>query len=271
MGLYGYRVAAKRRAPDAVGFKYDLYTIPGVPLNIATHIEDQFLKVADQEAADAHALLIAGQINAMTLKYRNGWARFFMTLFQRTPEKVAWLAQVWAAHHEEAMAAAEVELRKRGELDEAEKIKSEVKPESVHISGAKLLQEMMDLPNLGGVILNMRWAVLVLHQGRRLLTSDHPVVMSNGLGGPQGHMVIALTPNQLFFAANTQDFLNEMASQPANALAEKYNNLVVAQASTYVYAEDDSQIRFVANRLGRYPSQFIAPPDLLERFPRPGR
>ena len=269
VGLYGQHVSAKRRSPEAVGFKYDLYTIPGVPPEISTYIEDRFLKIADQEAADAHAVLVAGHINEMTAKNRNGWTRFIMTLFQRTPEKVVWLAQVWAASHAEAMIAAEVELRKRGDHDEADKIKNGVEPTSVLVSGAKLLQGMMDLPNLGSFILGMRWRTLVLDRARRLITSDHPVVISNGLGGPEGHLVIAVSPTRLFFAANSQEFLNNLASIPANTLVEKYNDLVVSQASQYVYAEDDTQIKFITNRLGRHPSQFIAPPDLLARFPRP--
>ncbi len=84
-----------------------------------------------------------------------------------------------------------------------------------------------------------------------MLTSDRPVIMTNGLADPNAHMAIPIAPRLLFIAAKRPSFLNNVISMPADNLTELVNNKVCEQAVKFVYGEDDRQLRFVEKRLGK--------------------
>jgi hypothetical protein len=48
-------VKALRRHPDRVGFEFDLYTIPGVEFEAASHLERRFFLQTDNDASQALA------------------------------------------------------------------------------------------------------------------------------------------------------------------------------------------------------------------------
>jgi hypothetical protein len=43
---------------------------------------------------------------------------------------------------------------------------------------------------------------------KRLMTSDHPILMTNGLGGPDGHFALPISPIKLFLG-----FMNKEISE----------------------------------------------------------
>lgn len=261
--LHPRGVAAKRRSPDGVGFKHNLYSIPGVPPDISEYLEDKFFRDADQGASDALDRLIARDLDGMSDKAKSAWARFIMGLLQRTPEKVEWLGKVWAGMHAEAVADAirisEEQGISPGDMGNLEN--------SVAVSFARVLQQLMDLPNLGRLIVNMRWAVLQLHEHKRLMTSDRPVVLLNGVEQEDALIAVPLSPSHIFLAANKIEILRNIAQLPVKQISSQLNHSVVAQAQRYVYAVDDSQFRFVAKHIAR-DTQFMAPPHLLAKYPR---
>jgi hypothetical protein len=98
----------------------------------------------------------------------------------------------------------------------------------------------------------MQWAVKSVRGAKHpLLTSDRPVIMTNGLAKPTDHLALPISPTLLFFATNSKETYNSIASMTSNKLVETANNKVSEQAIKYVYAVDNSQLRFVANRLGK--------------------
>ena len=262
-------VVPNRRHPDAVGFEYGLNTIPGAPPEVATYLEDAFFAVVDTHAADAlHHLLHYGP-NMPNARLRDGWSRFIMSLVHRTPEKVEWFSRVWSAKFEEAVADARREEEK---LAKEAKTPYAPKPANLElrraISLARVMQTIVDSADVGKFINGMKWGVLELHEGFELLTSDRPVIVTNGIKGEESHIVVPISPRKFFIAANTQKKLNEICELGAKNLARTSNDVVVSQAHRYVYGTDDSQLFFVEKRLGKRPSQFIAPAELIRQFPR---
>jgi hypothetical protein len=88
-----------------------------------------------------------------------------------------------------------------------------------------------------------------------LLTSDRPIMMTNGLQDPDAHLTLPIGPRKLFIASNRQNIVDEVANRKPDDLAAFVNDRVAKQARRFVIGLDDRQLRFVENRFGaRLPS-----------------
>jgi hypothetical protein len=58
-----------------------------------------------------------------------------------------------------------------------------------------------------------------------------------------------ISPVHLFIASNSERVFATMKSQAQDQLVVQCNNVVVQSASKYVWSLDNSQLRFVENRL----------------------
>ena len=265
---YGERIVAKRRPPDGVGFKYDLYTVPGLAPEFAAAMEEKFLQSRDTSAAEALRVFEEGRLADLTVKQRVGWTKFMLSLLQRNPEKVAWVGKIWGAEYDKAILEVRAELAAKIDDPEAVEQSTAKLPETHRdISIAKFLMELMDLPHVGSHIVNMQWAIIDMGQYSRLMTSDRPLIIHKGVRNDDGFVAIAIGPSRIFFAVNSEEILTLIQRQSRKTLSARLNDSVVSQAHKYVYEENDTQIGFVANRLGRFPSQFTAPEHLLKKFP----
>lgn len=98
----------------------------------------------------------------------------------------------------------------------------------------------------------MVWAVEKLPSPKHgLLTSDFPLMISNGLGLPEAFVILPLSPNQYFIAANTMPAILQFREQIGPRLEIGFNDAVVSNAAELVIGADDGHSRFVDNRLGR--------------------
>jgi Protein of unknown function (DUF4238) len=106
---------------------------------------------------------------------------------------------------------------------------------------------------LGEHINGMDWRILNLGKPQNaILTSDRPVVMSNGIGNPDSFILVPMTPTHLFVAVNRHRAFEKIGELlQSQALPKLMNNAIVTQAQKFVYGQDDSQLRFVENRLSR--------------------
>jgi hypothetical protein len=265
MGLYPpRRVVAKRKFPAGVGFKDHLYTIPGLPPDRAAILEKVFFQRTDDRAAIAQSKLIAGDFN-LSGELRVAWARFLFSTLQRNPEKVAWIARVWEVLHQEAYIEAQAESRAQG--IEFKILTDEELTLNRNTSAARVLTNLIDLERAGTAIINMQWKVLELNSYARLMTSDRPVIMTNGLRSESAHVCVALGPSLLFVAAHHDGTINMIRSKGPKRLSREFNDMIVRNAHRYVYAKDDEELSFIQKRLGRQPAQFVAGVDFKKRFP----
>jgi hypothetical protein len=75
--------------------------------------------------------------------------------------------------------------------------------------------------------------------------------MTNGLTGPDAHFALPISPQHIFLATTNEDtFLKIQAINPTQILYT-VNDKVALQAVKYVYGRDDSQLAFVAERIGK--------------------
>jgi hypothetical protein len=88
---------------------------------------------------------------------------------------------------------------------------------------------------MGGHLNKMRWSIVWFENPKRtLLTSDRPIITTNGLIGPGDHLAVPIGPRALFVAANTAQTEHTIRSWEPRRLMEHVNDRVVSQAVKYV-------------------------------------
>jgi hypothetical protein len=84
--------------------------------------------------------------------------------------------------------------------------------------------------------------------------------MTKALDGPNAHLAMPISPTAIFFAVRSENMFKRIKAMDADELVEKVNTGVALQAIKYVYGINDSQLRFVANRLGKkMPTALLSP------------
>ncbi len=188
------------------------------------------MKITDQRACDALALLFKEEFYKFNSDIRSGWSRFILSLVHRGPRDIEWIKQ----KTRDAFGKYSV-----NEIDSL---------------SARVLIRVIDNKNIGERINEMRWSVVTVERPiHTILTSDMPVVMSDGIGYDDSYILMPISPLHIFVAVNTEKQENLIRGIPITMLISKINDRVTRQAQKYVYGIDDRQLRFVENRLGKTP------------------
>jgi hypothetical protein len=258
-------VKPRMTSPSGTGYERDLYTIDGLPPETSQLLERRFMKAVDQGASDTLDKLLDGSdLSILNVDQKSAWSRFIMSLIQRNPEKISWITRAVTEHYDQRLAEVEATydaLHRSNDPPTFGEYKARMNPNARAMLKAKLLQTIVDLPTVGRAINEMIWGVATLNDLRpRFLTSDRPVVMTNGIGFEMSHIIMPISPRMLFVAVNTPSKLECLRQAlREGTLLDHVNHTVAAQAQRFVYFCDDSQLPFIEDRLGLYPAQFIAP------------
>jgi hypothetical protein len=216
-------------------------------------LEDNFLKLVDQRAFDALQFILTDRIGEMSAEHRCAWARFIMSMIQRSPGKIAELRKLWKAEYRKPDEKLDLDyqaMRKPTDPKTLAEAIEELSPESVARGQVRLLQTVMDLPGVGTQIVRMHWGVFTIPDVPfNFLTSDRPIVMTNGIGKPEGHVVVPIGPRKLFLAANRKETFSQGVHLPPYDLIREVNAMVVEQAEKFVYGDSDFALNFVEKRL----------------------
>ncbi len=248
-----------RKAPKATAFVKGLYTVPGVPEDRAQYVEKKFLGPVDDWAARAMVVLMSphspGGDTQMDSRTRLGWAHFLFSLILRNPEYLVRIEQQAAQIFPETIE----EVR-----DQYPLLRRETDPISFDEFKEKMLAKpnppqslLPQLLSVGSVVRHlyaMRWSTTEVRVYRHaFLTSDRPIVMTNGMDKPGSHIAIPLSPTRLFFAVKKDDEATYqlLRRMDPKELTEIMNERVSSQARKFVYGHDDTQLRFVSRRLGK--------------------
>lgn len=262
------RVKPKRVHPDGTAYVHGLNTIPGLPPHEADFLESYFFRLTDNFASLALRILLSGD---ETLNFsqdvKSGWSRFITSLLMRNPEAVERSMLAAKALYEQSrdeLYADYAQHRKADDPPTYEEYAAKHSPNPAGRGGAVLLQQIIDNPTIGKHINNMRWIVLKAHRPKfTLLTSDRPVVMTNGLKYENSQIILPISPWHVFIATNTEKTERFIESVFARGqMIQQVNERVTLQARKYVYALSDAQLTFVSRRLGK---QYISNP--LENLP----
>jgi hypothetical protein len=250
-----YDVVKPRRVhPDGTGYVRGLYTVPRNDPGVAEFIEREFLKITDNGGARVLAMMKSGKGVAWTTDTRSAWSRFIISLMLRNPEHVARLAAEIVGFFDPNSDELNKKYREIKRPEEPDTYEEYI-ANAGHPAGrasAIAMQTMIDNPRMGGPLNQMRWSVVTFtNTMHTLLTSDRPIIMTNGLAKPRDHLALPIGPLSLFVATNTEESDNVIKSIDPGHLIQQVNDRVASQARRYVWGTDDNQLRFVANRLGQ--------------------
>jgi hypothetical protein len=244
-------VRTRQKYPDATGYLRGLNTFNALPPEIADFLEKRFFQKADDRAAKALKLIMNGA--AIDGPTKSAWSRFIMTLIYRTPEGMRLIRQrvtTIVPSSIDNLASKYDELRRPSDPPTFEEFRSTVPDERLLQSATqRLLTRIMDSSRVGSLLNSMIFAILSPNsRPYPLLTSDRPMTITNGFGQRRACVVMPISPTKIFVAARDRNQIDEIA---ANITTKMVNSTVAEQARDYVYGVDGTQLRFVANRLGR--------------------
>jgi hypothetical protein len=255
------RVVPTRKHPGATGFKPDLYRIDGVPEEVCQVVETVFMKQTDDQASLILQLMLSGEAAQLPAERRSDWSRFILSLIHRNPEKVAWIQRTIV---EQLPAAVQKyreiypSIRKPGDPETFADFERHMAKSSNGTAVAGLLQMIIDSERVGTHLNAMKWAVVRLaNHAREFLTSDRPIVRYNGLDQPDSHLMLPLSRHAVFIAGNNRESVQQLLDLSERKLVRYVNDTVAGQAKQYVYASSDWAQRFVDERLGLRPVQFV--------------
>ena len=259
-------VKPKRVHPDGTGYIRGLYTVPHNNPHVSEFIEREFFKITDNGAARVLQLFKLGKEIAWTSDTRSAWSRFIISLMIRNPEYVGHVAAQVAGFFDPKSNELNEKYRSIRRPDDPETYDGYMALTGHQAGRASVwaMQRIIDSPRMGGHLNQMRWSVVSFRNERfTFLTSDRPIIMTNGMARPDNHLALPIGPRMLFVATNTVEMEQTIRNMNARQLMEQVNSRVVSQARKYVWGTDDTQLRFVQNRFGR-----MEPSNPLEtRFP----
>lgn len=251
------QLVARRKPPKAVGFEFDLYSLPGAVLEDLAFLEDRFFAIGDQRACDALQVLLTGKPEPLSAELRAAFTRLLISFHHRTPERVRHIREGLALETEHLLQRTWEEFRIgiRAPLPpgvDFDRIAKSLLEETRKFSWGESLMRLVNSDLVGPAIYAMRWATRRLERSDHdLLTADHPLIRSNGFAHAQGHIALPLGPKVLFLATNNAAAERAILSQSDNQIVRDANRETLRHAKRFVYATGEQHMAFVDRRLGR--------------------
>jgi hypothetical protein len=263
------KIEARRKFPEGTGYKLDLYRVDGLPDPLAQAMEREFMHMVDTQANYALQKLIRGDTAAWDSKPRSAWTRFLLSLRFRNPEAVSiikcQMVDVWKGILEN-MRVNYDEVPYEGDPPTFEDFVAQSESSMPYKAALTLVQEMIDNPRVGPTIFDMRWSRVSLAASRvSLLTSDRPLDMPHGLSERAAYIALPIGPKMLFVAAHDDAYEKHIASTDPTEVVKNINQAVVHQAREFVWSIDDSQHRFVSNRMSKVPDRPLITDDQKQK------
>ncbi len=248
----GGKLIAKPVGRHSTGYERDLYAFPELPPDTAQYLEQAFFAYADQKASDAldnHLGVIAVP---WTSELISAWSRFGIGLHLRHPDAMpemrAAAKSIWDKSGVDSQANYEA-VRKATDPPTFDEYLALHDPRAPGKMRVNLIMKAFDNEIVCAHINQMNHAIFDISDSRfRLLTSDRPVHLYN-LKERNGMVSLPISPTKLFVAMNDRANFDKLKATPPDKLVTAANELVVSRARRFVWAQDNSQQRFIENRM----------------------
>jgi hypothetical protein len=224
-------VLPKRVFPDKTGYQHGLYNVQGLPPTDRQYVEKKYMSRVDSEAAISLTAMLDETLppSDFSPRMKVAWARFLYSLTFRSPNVIK---------------------RLQAQMDQ-QIAEGKIKQPEIPFVAAEVFPSMLGSPDVVKELVGMNWVTSNLGQARNmLLTSDRPVIMTNGLLHAEAHIAVPVSPRSFFLAYRTDEMFQLIAAMSQDDLVAMINDKVVRQAVEFVYAFDDSQTDFIAARFG---------------------
>lgn len=240
--------------PDGTGYERGLYTFDELEAHHKDSLEHRFLQITDDRASEALRLILSDQTEIGDLA-RSALSRFIMTLFYRVPEGMARLRAKVAHDYPQGLEGLRDiydDWRRPNDPDSFDEFVRQFPEADLQLVTLGLLESIMDNKNIGMHLNNMLAEIITFENiAYPILTSDRPIIMTNGIGKDYGHLLLPLSPAKVLVLTNNTSTMQKLKKMSlSGVMNELINDRIVRQANKYVYSTTDRQLRFVSNRLG---------------------
>lgn len=255
-----HRLEIKRRGKMETGWENNLYIIPGATKETKQNVERIFMGAVDGKAALARDMMLEGKV-PMEPELRHAWSRFLLSLMIRTPEEIrAFKTKVRAdlstpsPEYQERYEA----LRREEWPNTLEEYINQRTPLLPERTAVLVITKLIQNENILKTLMGAEWWLLdTSNRIRKILTSDHPLIMTNGLGRPDGHFALPISPNLVFVAFMRPEFGVRVRQVSSGKLLREINDVVIGQGRRSVYAFDEQSTAEVKRRMSKRP--YMAP------------
>jgi hypothetical protein len=251
-------VVPRPTAPGGTGYVRGLYKLPDAEPGEEYVIETKLMKSIDNWASKAlQSMMVDGPFpGKLEPGQALGWCQFLYSLIVRTPEhlermreKMTTLAPAGIIEH---IRDDYPRIKGPGDPPTFDEYKEAFLKRPVAVPAIRVLPELVRSKRVVGVLASFKWQTATVNTAKHpLLTSDRPIVMSNGLLQQDAHIVLAISPRKLFIATKTEETFQFFKEMDTNHLVEAMNNQVCQQAHRFVFGSGSRALRFVEKRLGK--------------------
>ncbi|MGV3458754.1 DUF4238 domain-containing protein [Sphingomonas sp.] len=252
---YAGKLDIQRKARKAVGWETELYSdLSEQEPGRRQRVERVFLKKVDDLASQALAEMLETGAPPVDKKRASAWARFLMSLLHRHPARIAALRQMVELKLDEIVASVRDDYpRLKGE-DDPNTFEEYIAQSSNKLQDgalANLMPMIIDSKNVGNALMRMTWGVGILKRTRfKFVTSDRPLMTTNGLGLRESFLIVPISPYAYFIAATRAETIHTFRDANADDVVAGINHAVCLQAEHFVLSHNEGQTRFIENRLG---------------------
>jgi hypothetical protein len=250
-------VVPRRTSPDGTGYVRGLYRLPNVSAAKAELVETLYMRVVDDGAARALRILLDDNAGPSQLNdlMKAHWARFLHCLILRSPEYVSAMSALLTqniGNHVDVFRDRYEQERGATDPETFGEFKAQFIANPLNTFAPRIINRIVDNPNTIGHMRGMRWHVVRFSSSPHLLlTSDRPIIMTNGVGRPGAHIALPISPSKLFIAFNDDEGYRQVRDLSPKELIRNANTKVVEQARKYAYGFSDAALSFVSSRLGK--------------------
>jgi hypothetical protein len=244
--------------PGGTGYVRGLYRLPDAAPGEEYVVETKLMCDIDNWAAKTlqHLMIDGPKPGILDPRAGIGWCQFLYSLIVRNPEhlllikeKLKTLEPGEVAEH---IRDDYSEMRGPDDPPTFDEYKATLTSNPPDVPATRVLPVLLKSKRVIRMLVSFKWRTVTADSAKYpLLTSDRPVIMTNGLIRHDAHIILPISPRRLFIATKNEETFHAISSMPTDELAKAVNNKVAEQAYTFVYGTDERQLRFVANRLGK--------------------
>ena len=216
-------------------------------------LENEFFGRVDDLGAKAVAKLMDYGPASLSAEERCDFGRLLLSLDARRPVRVATIKREGALYFESELDNDReiLEAFERERIDEKpSEYVSNVGRVSLADRALLLIQQLVDNPTVGKVLINAHWRVFQLGRGDgSFLLSDRPLIRTEGYDRPKTVWALPLSPRTLFVASSSASVIESFERQAPLQLRKRINESSLNQVDRYVFMIDESNIPLVSKRL----------------------
>jgi len=254
-------VVDRRVSPARVGWKENLYRMRGRDGANDQVLEQAYFSRVDDVAARILAKMLANPPARLQQIEVNDWGHFLLSLLHRTPtfmqETKKYGIEMWRQVLDDAAEGRSV-LPASWEPSKIKDYRAAATDADGEASVMRALPMLIANTRMIAHLQGLHWAYYDAPlSGPDLLLSDNPVLMTNGIDVPGGHLAMPLSPRRFIVLARERETIEVLNRASPRQLVKGVNRHTVRSANEFVVAADLAQAPFVRKHFGAEPAQSL--------------